>query len=106
MRHSTIRNFRSGAMLWAVDGATRTHREMSLKESFFHYNFMETRMGIIRLTASVLLLFGCLSPGLFASGFENTGIGTKARGMGGAFRAIADDWTAASTCRPAKTREA
>lgn len=52
-------------------------------------------MGIIRLTASVLLLFGCLSPGLFASGFENTGIGTKARGMGGAFRAIADDWTAA-----------
>ena len=52
-------------------------------------------MGIIRLTASVLLLLGCLSPGLFASGFENTGIGTKARGMGGAFRAIADDWTAA-----------
>ena len=52
-------------------------------------------MGIIRKTASVLLLLGLLSPGLFASGFENTGMGTKARGMGGAFRAIADDWTAA-----------
>ncbi len=52
-------------------------------------------MGIIRVIASVILLFGFLSPGLLASGFENTGIGTRARGMAGAFRAIADDWTAA-----------
>ncbi|MGD8604870.1 MAG: outer membrane protein transport protein [Candidatus Zixiibacteriota bacterium] len=66
-----------------------------MKNQLFIYNFMETRMGIIRVIASVILLFGFLSPGLLASGFENTGIGTKARGMAGAFRAIADDWTAA-----------
>lgn len=40
-----------------------------------------------------LLAFG--SSDLYASGFENTGLGTTARGMGGAFRAIADDWSAA-----------
>jgi len=56
---------------------------------------MEIRMGFIRLTASVILAFALLTPGLFASGFESTGIGLKARGMGGAFRAIANDWTAA-----------
>lgn len=56
---------------------------------------MEIRMGFIRLTASVILAFTLLTPGLFASGFETTGLGLKARGMGGAFRALANDWTAA-----------
>jgi long-chain fatty acid transport protein len=56
---------------------------------------MEIRMGFIRLTVSVILAFALLTPGLFASGFEVTGVGLKARGMGGAFRAIANDWTAA-----------
>lgn len=51
-------------------------------------------MGILRrlaVTALVLLL----ASSVLASGFEVTGLGTKARAMGGAFRAIADDWTAA-----------
>ena len=52
-------------------------------------------MGFIRLTVSVILAIALLSPGLSASGFENTGLGLKARGMGGAFRSIANDWTAA-----------
>jgi long-chain fatty acid transport protein len=52
-------------------------------------------MGIIRFTATVFLLVALLCGALVASGFENTGVGTRARGMGGAFRAIADDWTAA-----------
>ncbi|MFZ5980493.1 MAG: OmpP1/FadL family transporter [Candidatus Zixiibacteriota bacterium] len=52
-------------------------------------------MGFIRLTVSVILAMTLLSPGLSASGFENTGLGIKARGMGGAFRSIANDWTAA-----------
>lgn len=45
----------------------------------------------IRATTILLLLCGVS----FGSGFEITGLGAKARGMGGAFRAIADDWTAA-----------
>ncbi len=52
-------------------------------------------MGIVRITATVVLLFTLCSSGLLASGFENTGFGTAATGMGGAFRAIANDWTAA-----------
>jgi len=45
----------------------------------------------IRTGVSILILCGIAA----ASGFEITGIGAKARGMGGAFRAIADDWSAA-----------
>jgi len=52
-------------------------------------------MGIARFTVIGLLFLTICSPGLLASGFENTGLGTTARGMGGAFRAIANDWTAA-----------
>jgi long-chain fatty acid transport protein len=52
-------------------------------------------MGIARLAVTVLLLLGLIVPGTLASGFENTGLGTYARGMGGAFRAVANDWTAA-----------
>jgi len=36
-----------------------------------------------------------MTGGLYASGFENTGLGTTARGLGGAFRAVANDWSAA-----------
>lgn len=52
-------------------------------------------MGLAKSCAIVLialLLWAGTAP---ASGFEATGLGTKARGMGGTFRAIADDWTAA-----------
>lgn len=52
-------------------------------------------MRIVRLAVAVLLLLSFGSSELYASGFENTGLGTTARGMGGAFRAIADDWSAA-----------
>lgn len=44
---------------------------------------------------SILVCVVLLSSSLFASGFEVTGVGVKAKGMGGAFRSIADDWTAA-----------
>ena len=56
---------------------------------------MEMRMRICKFSISILLVLALLSPGLLAGGFENSGIGLKARGMFGAFRAIADDWTAA-----------
>lgn len=52
-------------------------------------------MRIARISASFLIVFGLLCPLLAASGFESPGIGLKARGMAGAFRAVADDWTAA-----------
>lgn len=56
---------------------------------------MERRMGILRRLAVVALVLLLVSSIAHASGFEVTGLGTKARAMGGAFRAIADDWTAA-----------
>ncbi len=52
-------------------------------------------MGMNRSTVSLVLALLLLSSCVFASGFQTPGIGGKARGMGGAFRAIADDWTAA-----------
>jgi long-chain fatty acid transport protein len=56
---------------------------------------MEKRMGILRRIAACVLTLLVASPALYASGFENTGVGTRAKAMGGAFRAVADDWTAA-----------
>jgi len=56
---------------------------------------MEMRMGYIRYFAFLLLLLVLLLPNAFGSGFSFDGIGVKARGMGGAFRAVADDWSAA-----------
>ncbi len=52
-------------------------------------------MGIIRLAVGVLLACLLLFSSVLAGGFENTGVGFKARAMGGAFRAVADDWSAA-----------
>jgi len=52
-------------------------------------------MRFVRFAGGVLFLLALCSTGLLASGFENTGLGTTARGMGGAFRAVADDWSAA-----------
>ncbi len=49
----------------------------------------------VRLATCILLLLAFGSSSLLASGFESIGLGTTARGMGGAFRAVADDWTAA-----------
>ncbi|MEW5796785.1 MAG: outer membrane protein transport protein [Candidatus Zixiibacteriota bacterium] len=52
-------------------------------------------MRILRLAVAVLLPLALWGGHLQASGFENTGLGTTARGMAGAFRAVADDWSAA-----------
>jgi len=52
-------------------------------------------MGIVRLSTTVLLALLVVAPGLQASGFQSLDMGTRATGMGGAFRAVADDWTAA-----------
>ncbi len=52
-------------------------------------------MGIARFSAIVLTVLVLLASGICASGLENSGIGTKARGLAGAFRGVADDWTAA-----------
>ncbi len=52
-------------------------------------------MGIIRISSVLVIVLAMLASGPLAGGFENLGVGTKATAMGGAFRAIADDWTAA-----------
>ncbi|MCX6827173.1 MAG: outer membrane protein transport protein [candidate division Zixibacteria bacterium] len=52
-------------------------------------------MGILRYFGFLFLLLLLLLPSAFGGGFTYDGIGVKARGMGGAFRAIADDWSAA-----------
>jgi len=56
---------------------------------------MEKRMGILRRIVAGVLTLLVASSALYASGFEITGVGSKARAMGGAFRAVADDWSAA-----------
>ena len=55
----------------------------------------DIRMGILRISARVTLAIALISASTLAAGFENTGVGVQARGMGGAFRAVANDWTAA-----------
>ncbi len=56
---------------------------------------MEQRMKPFRYLTFCLLILGLFWSGAFGSGFTFDGLGVKARGMGGAFRAIADDWSAA-----------
>ena len=51
-------------------------------------------MGIVKFAVGVLLGMALICTSAAASGFENTAVGTAAAGMGGAFRSIADDWTA------------
>ncbi|MBI5267508.1 MAG: outer membrane protein transport protein [candidate division Zixibacteria bacterium] len=52
-------------------------------------------MGIVKFAVGGLLGMALLCTSVAAGGFENTAVGTTAAGMGGAFRSIADDWTAA-----------
>ncbi len=52
-------------------------------------------MGIARFVAAIFIVGILLASPSYAGGFENSGIGTRANGMAGAFRATADDWTAA-----------
>ncbi|PWB70564.1 hypothetical protein C3F09_08940 [candidate division GN15 bacterium] len=54
----------------------------------------DTRMGIIRISARALLAITVISASVLAAGFENTGVGIQAQAMGGAFRGVANDWTA------------
>jgi len=52
-------------------------------------------MGSVKCRLAAFLLVACTAAGAFASGFETSAVGVKGRAMSGAFRAIADDWTAA-----------
>ena len=52
-------------------------------------------MGFTRFLVLLLAIIALFSMCVGASGFEVSGVGSKAMGMGGAFRAIANDWTAA-----------
>ncbi|HOP06267.1 MAG TPA: outer membrane protein transport protein [candidate division Zixibacteria bacterium] len=52
-------------------------------------------MGIGRALVLLLAVFTLLCPAVFASGFGVVGVGGEATAMGGAFRAVADNWTAA-----------
>ncbi len=52
-------------------------------------------MGAIRFFLLLCLFLIMASANVFGGGFTFDGIGVKANGMGGAFRAIADDWSAA-----------
>lgn len=52
-------------------------------------------MGFFRFLFLLLAIIALFAMSVGASGFEISGVGTKALGMGGAYRAIADNWTAA-----------
>jgi len=52
-------------------------------------------MGALRYFAYCLLLIMLILPCAYGNGIMFDGLGVKARGMGGAFRALADDWSAA-----------
>ncbi len=52
-------------------------------------------MRIAKFLIAPLVLTALLAPSVLSGGFEAFGLGTRARAMGGAFRAVADDWTAA-----------
>ncbi len=52
-------------------------------------------MGALRFFLLLGLIMILASANVYGSGFSFEGIGVKASGMGGAFRAIADDWSAA-----------
>ncbi len=65
------------------------------RKKLFSFFNMEMRMGVLRFFAYCLMLIVLILPSAFGSGFTYDGLGAKARGMGGAFRALADDWSAA-----------
>lgn len=52
-------------------------------------------MGIVKFFATAIVLFALLTPVSYAGGLDNSGVGTTAMGMAGAFRAVANDWSAA-----------
>ena len=52
-------------------------------------------MGYLKFTCVVLFSLLILTIGAWAGGFENNHVGLQATALGGAFRALADDWTAA-----------
>lgn len=50
---------------------------------------------MIKKLAALMAIIFLLAQMAFASGFALSGVGSKAIGMGGAFRGLADDWSAA-----------
>jgi long-chain fatty acid transport protein len=52
-------------------------------------------MKMIKRLAALIAIIFLLAQTAFAGGFALSGVGSKAIGMGGAFRGLADDWSAA-----------
>lgn len=52
-------------------------------------------MGLAKFCVAFLVIVALITPVVNSGGFEISGVGTTARSMGGAFRAVANDWTAA-----------
>lgn len=52
-------------------------------------------MGLAKFCVAFLVIVALFTPVVNSGGFEISGVGTSARSMGGAFRAVANDWTAA-----------
>jgi len=52
-------------------------------------------MGSVKCRLAAFLLVATVASGAYAGGFGISAVGVKGRAMSGAFRAIADDWTAA-----------
>lgn len=68
-----------------------------LKEDKRNHNKMEKAMVLKRVLifSLAVLMATLLVSEAFAGGYSVSGIGVRARGMAGAFRAVADDWSAA-----------
>ena len=56
---------------------------------------MDARLKLAFSAVSVLLMLLLTAGGVVAGGYALSGVGSKAIGMGGAFRGLADDWSAA-----------
>jgi long-chain fatty acid transport protein len=67
----------------------RTRRKRGVRS----YDRLHWRVGSVCLLVFATFLF--LTQTTFAGGFALSGVGSKAIGMGGAFRGLADDWSAA-----------
>ena len=71
---------------------TEVHQSLTFISSVL---ILGMRMGKLKFISVVLFALLIISTATLAGGFENNNIGLKATAMGGAFRALASDWTAA-----------
>ncbi len=79
------------------EGVNSRRFQISIYEIVNKYLHVATEivMGIARFTVTVVILIVLSASVALAGGFANTGLGIHAQGMGGAYRAIASDWSAA-----------